>query len=115
MASIPKEKLARLTARWETLQNQLASGSDQETFIKLSKEFAELDPLVASIKALQSTEQERDSARSMPRFRTSWASRKPFFMLVPLWPVSITTRAGQGRLFRWRAKSSQNTALDGSS
>jgi peptide chain release factor 1 len=65
MGSIPKEKLARLVARWETLQNQLASGSDQETFIKLSKEFAELDPLVASIKALQSTEQERDSARSI--------------------------------------------------
>jgi peptide chain release factor 1 len=63
MASIPKEKLARLVARWESLQGLLAAGSDQETFIKLSKEFAELDPLVASIKTLQSAEQERDSAR----------------------------------------------------
>ncbi len=63
MASIPKEKLARLVARWETLQNLLSSGADQETFIKLSKEFAELNPLVASIKALQSAEQERDSLR----------------------------------------------------
>ncbi len=65
MASIPKEKLNRLVGRWETLQTLLSSGTDQETFIKLSKEFAELDPLVASIKALQSVENERDSLRQM--------------------------------------------------
>ena len=52
MTSIPKDKLNRLVSRWETLQAQLATGTDQETYIKLSKEFAELDPLVASIKAL---------------------------------------------------------------
>ncbi len=56
MPSIPREKLNRLVSRWETLQTQLAEGSDQETRIKLSKEFAELDPLVASIKALQDKE-----------------------------------------------------------
>ena len=60
MTSIPKEKLNRLVSRWETMQTQLASESDHETFVKLSKEFAELDPLVASIKALQSAQQERD-------------------------------------------------------
>jgi peptide chain release factor 1 len=65
MANIPKEKLSRLVSRWESLQTQLASGADQETFIKLSKEFAELDPLVASIKALQSAEAERDSLRQL--------------------------------------------------
>jgi peptide chain release factor 1 len=65
MPSIPREKLARLVARWETLQTQLSSGADQETFIKLSKEFAELDPLVTSIRALQKAEEERDSLRQM--------------------------------------------------
>jgi peptide chain release factor 1 len=65
MPSIPREKLARLVARWETLQTQLSSGADQETFIKLSKEFAELDPLVTSIRALQRAEEERDSLRQM--------------------------------------------------
>ncbi len=65
MPSIPKEKLNRLVTRWETLQTQLSSGSDQETFIKLSKEFAELDPLVASIKSLRDAEHERDNLRQI--------------------------------------------------
>ncbi len=65
MTSIPKEKLDRLVARWETIQTQLASGIDHETFVKLSKEFSELDPLVAAVKALQSAQHERDSLRQM--------------------------------------------------
>ncbi len=65
MTSIPKDKLNRLVSRWESLQGQLSTGTDQETYIKLSKEFAELDPLVASIKALLSAEDERDSLRQI--------------------------------------------------
>ncbi len=65
MTSIPKEKLDRLVSRWETIQNQLATGVDQETFVKLSKEFAELDPLAASIKALRRAEEERGSLLQM--------------------------------------------------
>jgi peptide chain release factor 1 len=65
MVSIPQEKLHRLVARWEALQTQLASGLDHETFVKLSKEFAELDPLVAAIKSLQGAQHERDSLRQM--------------------------------------------------
>ncbi len=65
MTTIPKEKLNRLVSRWETVQTQLASETDHDTFVKLSKEFAELDPLVAAIKALQSAEHERDSLRQM--------------------------------------------------
>ena len=65
MASIPQEKLNRLVGRWETLQTQLASGLDHETFVKLSKEFAELDPLVAAVKALQDAQHERDNLRQM--------------------------------------------------
>ncbi len=65
MTSIPKEKLGRLVGRWESLQAQLATSTDQETFRKLSKDFADLDPLVASIKALQAAEEERDSLRQM--------------------------------------------------
>ncbi len=65
MPSIPKEKLKRLVTRWETLQAQLATGSDQETYIRLSKEFSELDPLVASIKALQAAEHEVESLRQI--------------------------------------------------
>jgi peptide chain release factor 1 len=65
MTTIPKEKLNRLVSRWETLQTQLSSGTDHETFVKLSKEFAELDPLVAAIKALQGAERDRDGLRQL--------------------------------------------------
>jgi len=65
MPSIPKEKLKRLVGRWETIQTQLSEGCDQETFKKLSKEFSDLDPLVAAIKTLEAAEAERDSLREM--------------------------------------------------
>ncbi len=65
MTAIPKEKLSRLIGRWETVQTQLASGVDQDTFRKLSKEFSDLDPLIAAIKALQAAEEERDSLKQL--------------------------------------------------
>ena len=46
-------KLDKLVARWETVQGTLASGADQETYVRLSREFAELDPIVATINALR--------------------------------------------------------------
>ncbi len=64
--TLPTEKLTRMIARWQALQDQLAEGtSDQETFRKLSKEFSDLDPLVASINGLRDAERERDSLRQM--------------------------------------------------
>ncbi|HZV21033.1 MAG TPA: peptide chain release factor 1 [Hyphomicrobiales bacterium] len=65
MAKVPKEKLSRLLDRWESLQALLAAQTDHATFIKLSKEFAELDPVVASIRALAAAERERDGLRQI--------------------------------------------------
>jgi peptide chain release factor 1 len=59
MTTIPAEKLDKLVSRWETVQGTLASGADQETFVRLSREFAELDPIVATVTALRSAERER--------------------------------------------------------
>ena len=55
MTTIPAEKLDKLVSRWETVQGTLARGADQETYVQLSREFAELDPIVATIDALRST------------------------------------------------------------
>ncbi|HSB60021.1 MAG TPA: peptide chain release factor 1 [Methyloceanibacter sp.] len=60
MTTIPAEKLDRLVSRWETVQGTLASGADQETYVRLSREFAELDPIVATINALRSALRERE-------------------------------------------------------
>ncbi|MGD0531121.1 MAG: peptide chain release factor 1 [Methyloceanibacter sp.] len=65
MTTIPAEKLDRLVSRWETVQGALASGTDQESFVRLSREFAELDPIVATITALRSALREREDLRQL--------------------------------------------------
>ncbi len=65
MTSVPAEKLDKLVARWQTVQTTLASGADQETFVRLSREFAELDPVVATINALRSAERERGDLKQL--------------------------------------------------
>ena len=65
MTTIPADKLDRLVSRWETVQGALASGADQETYVRLSREFAELDPIVATINALRSALHEREGLQHL--------------------------------------------------
>ena len=53
MTAVPAEKLDKLIQRWETIQAELSQGVSQATRIQLSKEFAELNPVVATIQALR--------------------------------------------------------------
>jgi peptide chain release factor 1 len=65
MSSIPRDKLDRLVERWEAVQAELNRGSGQATFVKLSKEFAELDPVVTTINQLRLIERERKDLDAM--------------------------------------------------
>ena len=65
MTTIPADRLDKLVARWQTVQGALAAGADQESYVRLSREFAELDPIVATITALRKAEQERDDLNQM--------------------------------------------------
>ena len=58
MAAIPAEKLDKLVNRWSAIQSELNKGVNQATFVQLSREFAELNPVVATIQALRKTEAE---------------------------------------------------------
>ena len=49
MSALPREKLEQLVERWRHVQDELASAPAQEVFVALSREFAELDPIVADI------------------------------------------------------------------
>jgi peptide chain release factor 1 len=60
MTTIPAEKLDKLVARWQAVQGTLAAGADQESYVRLSREFAELDPIVATINELRRAIKERD-------------------------------------------------------
>jgi peptide chain release factor 1 len=59
MSAIPAEKLEKLVQRWSTVQSELSRGLDQASYVQLSKEFAELNPLVATIQDLRKAEAER--------------------------------------------------------
>jgi peptide chain release factor 1 len=48
---LPEPKLDALLARHQTVERELASALPTETYVKLSREFAELSPVIATIKA----------------------------------------------------------------
>ena len=66
MTTLPTEKLEKMIERWQAVQEELnKGGANQQAFAKLSKEFAELNPLVAAIEELRATEQERTDLAAM--------------------------------------------------
>lgn len=66
MSGIPEEKLDSLVARWESIQGELNHGSvDQSAFAKLTKEFADLDPVVGAINSLRSARKEHEDLKAM--------------------------------------------------
>ena len=65
MASLPQEKLDKVIDRWEVIQAELNAGPDPQAFARLNKEFADLDPLVASIKSLRDAEKELADLREL--------------------------------------------------
>ncbi|MEZ5849777.1 MAG: peptide chain release factor 1 [Hyphomicrobiaceae bacterium] len=65
MVTIPAAKLDRLVERWQTIQAELNAGPDQARFIALSKEFSDLDPIVATINDLRQAEVEKADLEAM--------------------------------------------------
>ncbi len=65
MSVIPKEKLARINERYETIQAELNQGPAQAQFVKLSKEFSELQPLIAAVRALEAAEKEQGDLKAL--------------------------------------------------
>ena len=69
MSSVPSAKLDRLVSRWQTIQAELNSGVEQARFVELSKEFAELNPVVATINDLRHIESEVTDTRALAHGR----------------------------------------------
>jgi peptide chain release factor 1 len=55
---LPEQKLDGLLARHKAVESELSSPLDKDTYVKLSREFAELGPIVESIKAYRGTASE---------------------------------------------------------
>jgi len=56
--TLPQSKLNALVSRLDTVETDLAAGPDRDTYVKLSREFSELQPLVEAIKSYQGVENE---------------------------------------------------------
>jgi len=65
MTTIPADRLDKLVARWQAVQGSLASGADQASYVRLSREFAELDPIVATITELRKAVRERGDLKQL--------------------------------------------------
>ncbi len=58
---LPEDSLDQILQRFEFLEAQLSAGADGADFVRISKEYAELRPVVEVIKAYRQT---RDDLRS---------------------------------------------------
>ncbi|QFR33112.1 peptide chain release factor 1 [Ancylobacter sp. TS-1] len=65
MTTLPDARLDQLLARHAEIEHALSAGPDAETYVRLSREFAELRPLVDSVKALRSAERQLADARTL--------------------------------------------------
>lgn len=54
-----------MIGRWAAIQAELNAGANQATYAKLTKEFAQLNPLVETIEALRTAEKERDDLQAL--------------------------------------------------
>lgn len=52
MVSLPKDRMTQLEKRFEIIESQMAQSPNADTYVKLASEYAELQPIVHSIRAL---------------------------------------------------------------
>jgi len=81
---IPDQKLNALVTRHAALEGELASALPPETFVKLSREFAELAPVVEAVKAYRAAQHELAGLASLiadastdPEMRSIAEAEKP--------------------------------------
>jgi len=62
---LPEQKLDALIARYAALERDLATAVPPETYVKLSREFAELAPVVEAVKSYRAARLELEGVESM--------------------------------------------------
>ncbi|HUD87338.1 MAG TPA: peptide chain release factor 1 [Xanthobacteraceae bacterium] len=62
---LPDQKLDALVTRHATLQRDLSGALPAETYVKLSREFAELAPVVEAVKSYRDAQRELDDLKSL--------------------------------------------------
>ncbi len=67
MASLPEEKLEALETRFQMIEEKLAAGPEPDEFVRLSKEYAELQPMIGPIHEWRKSVSDLAGARELLR------------------------------------------------
>ena len=62
---IPAAKLERLLDRFSAIESEMASGASGAAFVKLSREHAELAPVIETARAYRSAQQQIEDADAL--------------------------------------------------
>lgn len=65
MTVLPQDRMKQLEKRFEMIEAQMAGNPDAETYIRLASEYADLQPIVASIRALEAATSEKAGLEAM--------------------------------------------------
>jgi len=65
MSILNSSKLETVLERFEAIEHELAHGASGETYVRLSKEYAELEPVARAARALKALEEERRELEDM--------------------------------------------------
>ena len=65
MASLPQDKLDALSKRFDSIEAALSAGPSAEQFVRLSKEYAELEPIVRPIEAYRKLLSDLEAAEEL--------------------------------------------------
>src|ERR1700678_4009221 len=68
---IPPTKLERLLDRFAALESEMASGASGSLFVKLSREHAELAPVIETVRAYRGAQQGLEEAEALVADPTS--------------------------------------------
>ena len=67
MPTLPQDKLDTMTKRFDSIEAALSSGPSADEFVRLSKEYAELEPIVRPIQAYQKLLRDLDAAEDLAK------------------------------------------------
>ena len=78
MSALPEEKLAQLEKRFDSVEAALAAGPSAEEYVRLSKEYAELEPIVRPITAWRKKMEELRDEKFIIGSESGWKSFRSF-------------------------------------
>lgn len=76
MISLPRDRMDQVVKRFDMLEAQMAAGPEPEAYVKMASEYADIQDMVAKIRALRTAERERTDLEAMLADRSTDADMR---------------------------------------